>query len=294
MSAAELTLASETAAVADFPLGQRRTFVTFTLFTLLMVFDFADRMILSALIPSIQAQWQISDATAGLLSSILTLGMVLFAFPVSIAIDRWSRVKTAALMGIVWSIASAAGGFVQSVGQLLASRARSVLASPVTRRRLMRGFPRRFQNGAGNWRWGFFPPRNRQTQASLADAAHSRAQAMRAILRTPSLLFAYLAGAMSTLQWATLQWVPLQQATTLISTAILFTIVSIPLGGWIMDRWNLRNAKAKLLFPLICAVIATLGYVVAFREGIGQQLQFVLITLGFVFCAAGGIEILCA
>ena len=93
---------------------------TFSLLCLLMVFDFTDRMILAALIPSIKTEWQI---TAGMLSSILTLGMVLCALPASIAIERWSRVKTASIMGVVWSLASAAGGLAGSVTQLAASRA---------------------------------------------------------------------------------------------------------------------------------------------------------------------------
>ena len=107
----------------DYLFGRRRTVQTFSLLCLLMVFDFADRMILAALIPSIKAEWQITDATAGMLSSILTLGMVLCAFPASIAIERWSRVKTASIMGVVWSLASAAGGLAGSVTQLAASRA---------------------------------------------------------------------------------------------------------------------------------------------------------------------------
>jgi len=112
------------ASVADgYLFGKGRTFQTFSLLCLLMVFDFADRMILAALIPAIKAEWLISDATSGLLGSLLTLGMVLFAFPASFVIDRWSRIKTASLMGVLWSIASAVGALAQSVGQLAVSRA---------------------------------------------------------------------------------------------------------------------------------------------------------------------------
>lgn len=103
--------------------GKQGTLWVFSLLCLLMVFDFADRLIIAGLLPYIKAEWNLSDAQSGLLSSLLTLGMVLFAFPVSIAIDRWSRIKTASLMGIFWGFASASGAFAQSFGQLAASRA---------------------------------------------------------------------------------------------------------------------------------------------------------------------------
>jgi MFS family permease len=98
------------------------TWRVFGLFALLMVFDFADRMIVAALLPSIRLQWHINDAQAGLLNSALTLGMTVFAFPVALAIDRWSRVKTASLMGIAWGIASTLGGLTFNFSQLLAMR----------------------------------------------------------------------------------------------------------------------------------------------------------------------------
>lgn len=103
--------------------GRQRTLRVFSLFTLLMVFDFADRMLIAALLPAIRADWHITDAEAGLLNSALTLGMVLFAFPVALAIDRWSRVKTASLMGAVWSIAAAFGGVAANFSQLIVARA---------------------------------------------------------------------------------------------------------------------------------------------------------------------------
>lgn len=103
--------------------GRRRTLRVFSLFALLMIFDFADRMLIAALLPAIRLDWHITDAQAGLLNSALTFGMIVFAFPVALAIDRWSRVKTAALMGGVWSVAGALGGVAASFGPLLVARA---------------------------------------------------------------------------------------------------------------------------------------------------------------------------
>lgn len=124
MSAPELqNLATQPAQAADgWLFGQRHTASVFVLLSLLMVFDFADRMVIAALLPDIKAQWHITDAQSGLLNSVLTLGMIVFAFPLAIAIDHWSRVKTASLMGGVWSIAAALGGLTANFGQLLATR----------------------------------------------------------------------------------------------------------------------------------------------------------------------------
>lgn len=102
--------------------GKPHTWQVFGLFGLLMTFDFADRMIIAALLPSIRLQWHISDAQAGLLNSVLTLGMIVFALPVALAVDRWSRVKTASLMGVAWGVAAALGGLTANLGQLLVMR----------------------------------------------------------------------------------------------------------------------------------------------------------------------------
>lgn len=106
----------------DYLFGRKVTAKVFFLLCLLMVFDFADRMIIASILPYIQKDWGISDAQAGLLSSILTLGMVLFAFPVSMLIERYGRIKVASLMGIFWGIASALGAFSSSLSQLATTR----------------------------------------------------------------------------------------------------------------------------------------------------------------------------
>ncbi|GHU42335.1 MFS transporter [Betaproteobacteria bacterium] len=87
------------------------------------MFDFADRMVIAAVLPRIKETWQLTDARSGLLSSALSLCMALFALPVGILIDRWSRTKMAGLMGMLWCLASGAGALVSNFPQLLFSRA---------------------------------------------------------------------------------------------------------------------------------------------------------------------------
>ncbi|GAB7564596.1 MFS transporter [Methylobacillus methanolivorans] len=107
----------------DYLLGRSKTLRIFSLFCLLMIFDFADRMVIAAVLPQIKATWQLSDAQSGMLGSALFMCMVLFAFPASFLIDNWSRTKTAGLMGGLWSLASGAGAFVVSFPHLLVTRA---------------------------------------------------------------------------------------------------------------------------------------------------------------------------
>jgi MFS family permease len=48
--------------------------------------------------------------------------MFIFAFPISILVDRWSRRKVTSLMASLWSVASAACAFTTGFGQLLVAR----------------------------------------------------------------------------------------------------------------------------------------------------------------------------
>ena len=343
--------ASVPAAVAapanDYLFGRRRTVQTFSLLCLLMVFDFADRMILAALIPSIKAEWHITDATAGMLSSILTLGMVLCAFPASIAIERWSRVKTASIMGVVWSLASAAGGLASSATQLAASRvlvgAGEAGYAPVSYTWISAAFPkRRRQLALGlfssaqpigmalgvalggyvathyGWRHALgvmalpgllialwlYRGQDYQTVSVREIAGKSPAEpALRGrlavIAGTPSLVFAYLSAAMGTLQWVPAVFflptylnrfhdIPVQQASFMTSGVMLLSIVGVPLGGWVMDHYNRRNEVAKLLFPIVASLAATIMLGSAFGIVHGLAWQYGLVIAGaFVVSAAG-------
>lgn len=49
----------------DYLFGRKATVWVFALLCLLMIFDFADRMIIASLLPYIQRDWAINDAQAG-------------------------------------------------------------------------------------------------------------------------------------------------------------------------------------------------------------------------------------
>lgn len=319
--------------------GKAGTLGIFSLLCLLMVFDFADRLIIAGLLPYIKAEWSLSDAQSGLLSSLLTLGMVLFAFPVSLAIDRWSRIKTASLMGVFWGLASASGALAQSFGQLAASRALvgagEAAYAPASYAWITAAFPRRrLQLALGvfsasqpigmalgialggyiaahyGWRHALgllaipgilvaialYRCRDYQNIVPLSQANAPRInhwQVLKENLgnigRTPSLLLAYLSGAMATLQWVPIIFflptylnrihgLPLQQATLMTSGLLMIGVVAIPLGGWIMDALNRRYRQAKVYFSVVAFALASLLYWLAFGLPHAVNTQYLLIV----------------
>jgi MFS family permease len=57
-----------------------------------------------------------------MLVSAVYWAIVLFSFPISLLIDRWSRKKSIGLMAILWSLATAACAFTRNFSQLFAAR----------------------------------------------------------------------------------------------------------------------------------------------------------------------------
>jgi MFS family permease len=94
----------------------------FVLLFLLYMFDYLDRMVISSLFPFLKAEWELTDFQCGGLVSAVYASIVIFTFPVSILIDRWSRKKTVGLMALIWGIATALGAFTKSFRQLFSTR----------------------------------------------------------------------------------------------------------------------------------------------------------------------------
>lgn len=94
----------------------------FMLLFLLYMFDYIDRMVITSLFPFLKADWNLTDTQCGALVSAVYWSIVLFTFPVSILVDRWSRRKTIGLMAIVWSIATGLGAFSGNFKQLFTAR----------------------------------------------------------------------------------------------------------------------------------------------------------------------------
>ncbi len=94
-----------------------------SLLCLAFFFDYADRFILSALLPFIKQDWQLTDQALGTLTGILAIPMAVLALPFAIAVDRWSRKKMIALCVFLWSCSTLACAFAENYEQLLLFRA---------------------------------------------------------------------------------------------------------------------------------------------------------------------------
>lgn len=81
----------------------------------LLISDYMARQVLNAVFPLLKAEWSLSDSELGLLSGIVAVMVGLLTFPLSLAADRWGRVRSLTLMAILWSLATllcaAASGF---------------------------------------------------------------------------------------------------------------------------------------------------------------------------------------
>ena len=98
------------------------THYIFILLWLLYFFDYVDRMVVAALFPFLKSEWGLTDAQCGMLVSAVYWAILIFSFPVSIVIDRWSRKKAIGIMAVLWSLATVACAFTKNFGQLFAAR----------------------------------------------------------------------------------------------------------------------------------------------------------------------------
>jgi MFS family permease len=102
--------------------SKRYTNYIFSLLFLLYMFDYVDRMVITSLFPFLKEDWGLTDTQCGMMVSAVYWSIVLFTFPISILVDRWSRKKTIGLMAIVWSIATGLGAFSKTFRHLFISR----------------------------------------------------------------------------------------------------------------------------------------------------------------------------
>lgn len=97
-------------------------YAIFSLLFFLYMFDYMDRLVIVSLFPFLKGEWSITDTQCGLLISAVYWSILLFTLPVSVLIDRWSRVKSIGLMATLWSVATLACAFTRNFGQLFAAR----------------------------------------------------------------------------------------------------------------------------------------------------------------------------
>lgn len=89
----------------------------------LLISDYMARQVLNAVFPMLKAEWSLSDSQLGLLSGIVAVMVGLLTFPLSLAADRWGRVRSLTLMAILWSLATLLCAAASGFGEMLIGRA---------------------------------------------------------------------------------------------------------------------------------------------------------------------------
>jgi MFS family permease len=101
-------------------------YVFFILFIIYMI-DYADRYVVSGLIPYLKAPLTegglaFSDRDCGLLVSAVYWSIVVLTFPLSIMIDRWRRTRSLGILVFLWSLATGSCAFTTNFRQLFTAR----------------------------------------------------------------------------------------------------------------------------------------------------------------------------
>ena len=101
--------------------GQAR--FAFSVLFLVNILNYADRYVLSAILPSIKHEFHLTDFHGGLLISAFLIVYALSALPLGVWADRSIRKNIIALCVGIWSVATALAGFAQNIVQLFSMRA---------------------------------------------------------------------------------------------------------------------------------------------------------------------------
>jgi MFS family permease len=96
--------------------------MVFAIIFLLGFLDFAVRQMVVGIFPLLKVDWGLDDKSIGALAAIVPIAVGLSVIPMSLLIDRWSRVKAIFLMALAWSLATIACGLATSFPQLMAAR----------------------------------------------------------------------------------------------------------------------------------------------------------------------------
>ncbi|WP_406423036.1 MFS transporter [Streptomyces sp. NBC_00873] len=80
------------------------------------------RQVLNAVFPLLKAEWLLSDAQLGSLSSIVALMVGLLAFPLSLLADRWGRIRCLVIAATMWSLATLGCAVSASYGEMFVAR----------------------------------------------------------------------------------------------------------------------------------------------------------------------------
>lgn len=96
--------------------------VVFALTFGLLLSDYMSRQVLAAVFPLLKSEWGLTDTQLGSLTGVVALAVGVLAVPLSIAGDRFGRVRAILAMGTVWSLATLGCALAAGYGQLMLAR----------------------------------------------------------------------------------------------------------------------------------------------------------------------------
>jgi MFS family permease len=102
--------------------AQAYAWVVFALMSCLLLSDYMSRQALNALFPLLKVQWQLTDTKLGSISGVVPLAVGVLTLPLSIIADRWGRVKSIALMAMLWSVATLGCAIAANYNELFIAR----------------------------------------------------------------------------------------------------------------------------------------------------------------------------
>ena len=89
---------------------------------LLQLSDWANRSILAISLQAIKSTFNLTDAQAGWLPSLLQVGVAVFLIPSAVMADRFARRKVIMVMSLIWSVFTIATGLAGQLWHLLLAR----------------------------------------------------------------------------------------------------------------------------------------------------------------------------
>jgi MFS family permease len=102
--------------------SRRYAWTVFGLTFGLLLSDYMSRQVLNAVFPIVKAAWGLTDTQLGSLSGIVALLVGLLTIPLSIAADRYGRVRSIIVMALIWCLATLGCALSNNYGEMLAAR----------------------------------------------------------------------------------------------------------------------------------------------------------------------------
>ena len=105
-----------------YQVGRGAAITILIVLSLLQLSDWANRSILAISLQAIKNSFNLTDAQAGMLPSLLQVGVALFLIPSAVLADRFARRKVIMVMSLIWSVFTIATGLATSLWHLLLAR----------------------------------------------------------------------------------------------------------------------------------------------------------------------------